>query len=194
MSTTQKVVFELPWIPTAKKSQYGARAVRAGVRSFAVVYLKATAKREQQAIHDVARAWLAHAAGAIDAREYSEFVADALRFKSGLIKPKPWSLRCEPFARYSLGQRDPVKVTVEIFRDKGGATSGTTRVTIETLPWEVEGDVRKLTDLDGTVTTVLDSLQGVFYGNDRQVEELHALRYRVDHVYEHGSSPEVLPL
>ena len=49
-----------------------------------------------------------------------------------------------------------------------------------------------MTDVDNLVKLALDSLQGVTYGNDRQVVELHA--YKVRHAVAPKTVVSVRPL
>lgn len=184
---TQTILtFVLPWIPKSKKNAHAARG--------GMIYVTGAAKKDQQAIRDAARAFLAHKAGALDERQYEEFLEGANNFRAGNIMPKEWDRRCEPLESYkSIWGRSPIKITVEVFRERGQATEGSTRVTIERLDWNIDGDIRRLTDIDGAATTLLDALAGVFYGNDKQVEELSVTRYRMDHDYAHGSAPNLPP-
>lgn len=180
-----EVTFTLPFIPKSKKNCYGARG--------SILFLRAEAKREIQAIRDCARAYLLHDRGGINGAELERFVEDAMRFRAGLITPKKWDLRCE-FLENTAAPAPPeaVEIKIEFFRERGPATEGSTRVTVRTL-WPLEGDVRRMTDVDGAATTLLDALEGVLYRNDRQVDALHVQRFRLDEVTQQSPVEAVVP-
>lgn len=167
---TDAFQFVLPWIPASKKNAHAAFHNR--------VVLRTAAKREVQAIRDCARAAIAHQRGALDNAEMEDFMRDAIHYRNGNITPKAWEKRCEALEQFRMWGRDPVEVHVEFFRGHGAATEGSTRIMVRRYPWSIVGDVRRMTDVDGSATTIMDALGTVFYANDKQVEQLVATRYR----------------
>lgn len=183
MAETDTVVFTVPWAIGAKKNRYRAKVFFKSAKPIPMIHLSPEAEREQIAIRDCARATLAYCNGAIDERELEEIKLNARKFALGDMFPREWSKYCESRnldTYVSYWRNYHVAISVRLFPEpKGGASNGVTEITVRRLRPIDEHAKKRVADVDGSLTTVMDALAGLFYADDRVVDRAVAERVRI---------------
>lgn len=177
-----QITFAIPWLIGSKKNRYVVRKFR----DFATIKLSTEAQKEETAIRDCARGYVAYCNGRIDEAKYEELLLNARKYRFGEIFPKDWTRYLDRLAidsAISFWHDTVVEVTVRLFPEpKGPKSSGVTEITIRKLRLVDPAQKRGTADVDGALTTVLDALQGLFYDDDKLVDRAVAERHRLQEV------------
>lgn len=163
----------LPFIPKSKKNCYAAFRNR--------IVLTSEAKREALIIGDACRAMIALDNGGIASYHMDDLIAAAMRFRDGGMPPKEWERQVEAVRNMAPppDRSHSYDVSIRVFRERGQPSKGSVEITLTPVA-DISGDVRRMTDVDGVATSILDALKGVVYLDDKQVDRVEAIRFRID--------------
>lgn len=177
-----QITFSIPWLIGSKKNRYAVRKFK----GFASIMLSTEAKKEELAIRDCARGYVAYCNGRIDEANYEELLLNARKYRFGEIYPKHWAIYLDRLgidSSITFWHDTVVEVLVRLFPEpKGPNGSGVTEITIKRLRMVDPVERRRTADVDGALTTVMDALQGLFYDDDKLVDRAVTERHRLHEV------------